>query len=292
MPGPTTEQQITIDLVDAVDTIAGGVIANAIALQGAAAALREVIAPRGGGGGITFAICTLDAGGDDKEAQSEPDTQEPVSEPVEAAAPCSCGGADADGVAKEQEYTPREPTPLTPEEQDRRAAVLDAALERSIFDIVDEMDERAPCPADSVEVSAEDLALMSPTKLGNVAATLEPVEAPKTAELSTPVAESEAASIASPAAPDRDLRTAYGEDLDRIAEQFDVKRSPGETDASLRAFLSAKKRGAEAALTKGPGVTRERAADLSGSVWAGVGGSQAVAASRVSTGAEGAHVQD
>jgi hypothetical protein len=274
----TPEQQITINVIDAVDAIAqsAGEIANA--LLEAARALRLVITPRGCGGVMTLAFRAADAGGDDKEAQSEPDTQEPVSEPVEADAPCSCGGACADGVAKEQ---------------DRRAAVLDAAPERSIFDIVDEMDECAPCPADSVEVSAEDLALMSPTELGNVAATLEPVEAPKTAELSTPVAESEAASSASPAAPELDLDSAYDADLDKIAaEQFDVKRSPGETDASLRAFLSAKKRGAEAALTKGPGVTRERAADLSGSVWAGVGGSQAVAASRVSTGAEGAHVQD
>jgi hypothetical protein len=85
MPEPTTEQQITIDIIDAVDAIARGAIANAIALQGAAETLRGVTTPRGGRGSITFAICTPCAGGGDEEAHPEPCEQEPVSEPVETA---------------------------------------------------------------------------------------------------------------------------------------------------------------------------------------------------------------
>jgi hypothetical protein len=85
MPEPTTEQQITIDAIGALDAIARAAIANGIALQEAAETLRGVITSRGGRGSITFAICTPCAGGGDEEAHAEPDAETPASEPVETA---------------------------------------------------------------------------------------------------------------------------------------------------------------------------------------------------------------
>jgi hypothetical protein len=106
------------------------------------------------------------------------------------------------------------------------------------------------------------------------------------------------ASPSAPVAPSLDLETAYGADLDVIAaEQFDVRRTPGETDSSLRAFLRAKQRADDdlsgcrwvnpVATATDPAADRAdlarvtpaalRSADLSGA-WRGIAGSQAVEA--------------
>jgi hypothetical protein len=130
----TTDQRTTLAIIDAADSVARSAGETAIALQEAARALRLAVSPRGGS--VTFAICTLCAGGGGGEAQPEPDAQEPVSDPVEAA----CGGTCADGVAKEPvnepDYAPRGARRYTSAEPysyvvNERSETLDFAIERA-----------------------------------------------------------------------------------------------------------------------------------------------------------------
>ena len=139
---------------------------------------------------------------------------------------------------------------------------------RSLLDAVEALEGTPPTtgPADmgdiphEAELVEEINARFGPHDSASVAAQ-EAAEAPNLAALSTPAVVSEAASPASCAAPDTNLDSAYGADLDRIAlEQFGVKRRPNEPDTSFRAFLRA----------------RDRADDLKAGAWPGISGSQAV----------------
>jgi hypothetical protein len=121
----------------------------------------------------------------------------------------------------------------------------------------------------------------------------EALDAPKSAEPPTPVAESNGASSASPAVPECDLNSAYGAELDMIAYEFGVTRSPGETDASLllRAGeeLASDVVEAEALARVAPAL--HRSPDLGGA-WRGVSGSQAVDAGRFHAVDESAPILD
>jgi hypothetical protein len=151
---------------------------------------------------------------------------------------------------------------------------FDAAPVRSILDVADDLDALPEFIPHEAELVEQINARFGPhDSVGSGSAH----DGPKHVELSTHVAASETGSPASSAAPERDLDSAYGADLDRIAsEQFGVTRSPGETDTSLRAFLRA----------------RDRADDMAAGIWPGIGGSQAVDAGRYNAVDVGAPILD
>jgi hypothetical protein len=199
-----------------------------------------------------------------------------------------------------------------------RERKLDGADEYSVVDVVDRL-ERAPTTRDIADVELDRLqelgqeAVQTSWKEGDPVIVpsehhyrqfpesrpiQEPQDGPNAAALPQPADASGTGSDASPAASGGDLESAYGADLDAIAaEQFDVRRTPGETDSSLRAFLRAKQRADDdlsgcrwvnpVATATDPAADREalarvapalhRSSDLTGA-WRGIAGSQAVEA--------------